>query len=45
MPQTDREKIWPWFWQYRAGFFAAHCRCHANERYDWVLEEAWGARQ
>src|SRR5436305_46553 len=26
MPVTDRERIWPWFWQYRGGFFAAHCR-------------------
>jgi 8-oxo-dGTP diphosphatase len=22
IPQTDREKIWPWFWQFRGGFFA-----------------------
>jgi len=24
LPQTDLEKIWPWFWQHRGGFFAAH---------------------
>jgi 8-oxo-dGTP diphosphatase len=41
MPQTDREKIWPWFWRYRGGFFAAHCHCHANDHHEWVLEEAW----
>jgi 8-oxo-dGTP diphosphatase len=40
IPQTDREKIWPWFWQFRGGFFAAHCHCHADGRNDWMLEEA-----
>lgn len=40
LPQTDRERIWPWFWQYRGGFFAAHCRCHPDSRNDWTLEEA-----
>jgi 8-oxo-dGTP diphosphatase len=39
IPQTDREQIWPWFWQYRGGFFAAHCHCHADGRNDWTLEE------
>jgi 8-oxo-dGTP diphosphatase len=39
IPQTDREKIWPWFWQFRGGFFAAHCHCHADGRNDWTLEE------
>lgn len=39
IPQTDREKIWPWFWQHRGGFFAAHCHCHADGRNDWTLEE------
>jgi 8-oxo-dGTP diphosphatase len=39
IPQTDRESIWPWFWQYRGGFFAAHCHCHAGGRNDWTLEE------
>jgi 8-oxo-dGTP diphosphatase len=43
LPQTDRERIWPWFWQYRGGFFAAHCRCQTNERNDWLLEETWAA--
>jgi 8-oxo-dGTP diphosphatase len=41
IPQTDREQIWPWFWQFRGGFFAAHCHCHADGRNDWHLEESW----
>jgi 8-oxo-dGTP diphosphatase len=40
IPQTDRERIWPWFWQFRGGFFAAHCHCHPDGRNDWTLEEA-----
>ena len=40
LPTTDRERIWPWFWQHRAGFFAAHCHCHADGRNDWTLEES-----
>ena len=39
IPQTDRERIWPWFWQFRGGFFAAHCHCHADGRNEWTLEE------
>ena len=35
IPQTDREQIWPWFWQFRGGFFAAHCHCHADGRNEW----------
>jgi hypothetical protein len=40
LPQTDREKIWPWFWRHRGGFFAAHCHCHPDGRNDWTLEES-----
>jgi len=40
LPQTDREQIWPLFWRYRGGFFAAHCHCHADGRQEWTLEEA-----
>jgi 8-oxo-dGTP diphosphatase len=40
MPQTDREQIWPLFWKYRAGFFAAHCHCHPDGRNDWLVEES-----
>ena len=44
IPQTDAEKIWPWFWQFRGGFFAAHCRCHSNGTNDWTLEENFYGR-
>jgi len=40
IPQTDREQIWPWFWKFRGGFFAAHCHCHADGRNEWTLEES-----
>jgi 8-oxo-dGTP diphosphatase len=40
LPATDRERIWPWFWQHRHGFFAAHCHCHAEGRHEWTLEES-----
>lgn len=40
LPHTDRDQIWPLFWKYRRGFFAAHCHCHMGGAYDWVLEEA-----
>jgi 8-oxo-dGTP diphosphatase len=42
VPQTDAERIWPWFWQHRGGFFAAHCHCHPDGRNDWTLEESNG---
>jgi len=40
VPQTDREKIWPLFWEHRGGFFAAHCHCQANGTNIWTLEES-----
>jgi 8-oxo-dGTP diphosphatase len=40
IPQTDREQIYPWFWKFRGGFFAAHCHCHPDGRNDWTLEES-----
>jgi 8-oxo-dGTP diphosphatase len=40
IPQTDRESIWPWFWKHRGGFFAAHCRCLSEGRYNWSIEES-----
>jgi 8-oxo-dGTP diphosphatase len=43
MPQTDLEQIWPWFWEHRGGFFAAHCRCGANTNV-WTMEESLKAR-
>lgn len=39
VPQTDREQLWPLFWQHRGGFFAAHCHCHADGRNEWTVEE------
>lgn len=38
MPQTDIESLWPWFWQHRGGFFAAHCHCFEDGRNEWRLE-------
>ena len=40
LPQTDREQIWPLFWKHRGGFFAAHCYCHGDGRFDWAMEES-----
>ena len=40
LPTTDRERIWPWFWEHRGGFFAAHCHCFPDGRHDWALEES-----
>ena len=40
IPRTDREQIWPRFWQHRGGFFAAHCRCLADGRCEWTLEDS-----
>jgi len=41
LPQTDRERIWPLFWQHRGGFFAAHCHCNPDGQNIWTLEESW----
>jgi 8-oxo-dGTP diphosphatase len=43
LPQTDQERIWPWFWEHRGGFFAAHCHCRPDGRNEWTLEESRGA--
>jgi 8-oxo-dGTP diphosphatase len=40
LPQTDLEQIWPWFWQHRGGFFAAHCHCQPDGSNQWTLEES-----
>ena len=40
LPETDRERIWPLFWQHRGGFFAAHCRSHPKGRNEWTIEES-----
>lgn len=40
LPQTDREQIWPLFWSHRGGFFSAHCRCLADGKNEWALEQS-----
>ena len=40
LPETDREWIWPSFWQHRAGFFSAHCHARPEGRDEWTLEES-----
>ena len=40
IPDTDRETIWPLFWQHRGGFFAAHCDCSSGSGHDWRVEES-----
>jgi 8-oxo-dGTP diphosphatase len=40
LPQTDRESVWPWFWEHRGGFFAAHCHCQAGAGNQWTLEQS-----
>jgi 8-oxo-dGTP diphosphatase len=40
IPRSDSECIWPWFWQHRGGFFAAHYHCHESGKFDWSLEES-----
>lgn len=41
MPKTDLEQIWPLFWKFRGGFFAAHCRCQSDGCHKWTLEESF----
>lgn len=43
IPMTDRERLWPLFWQHRGGFFAAHCRAGSDGRNEWTLEESMSA--
>lgn len=38
LPDSDRERLWPWFWAHRGGFFSAHGDC--REGGSWVLEES-----
>ncbi|MGD0814167.1 MAG: NUDIX hydrolase [Verrucomicrobiota bacterium] len=44
IPKTDLEQIWPLFWRYRGGFFAAHCRNLGGDKYEWTLEESTHGR-
>jgi 8-oxo-dGTP diphosphatase len=45
MPKTDRERIWPLFWQHRGGFFAAHCHTRADGENAWEIEESIRAHE
>ncbi len=42
IPRSDRAQIWPLFWRYRGGFFAAHCHCHPDGTDEWIVEETRG---
>ena len=46
LPQTDREIIWPLFWQHRGGFFAVHINCDGKhgEHLTWQVEQTLGAQ-
>lgn len=39
LPETDRTRIWPLFWQQRGGFFAAHFQVSPAGQLTWTLEE------
>lgn len=39
IPQTDREVIWPLFWQHRGGFFMAHIDC-TGDTMTWQLQQS-----
>jgi 8-oxo-dGTP diphosphatase len=45
MPATDVEMIWPLFWKYRGGFFAAHCKSKEVGKSNWSFEEGWMPRE
>jgi 8-oxo-dGTP diphosphatase len=45
VPRTDREMIWPLFWEHRGGFFAAHCHCRLDGNNEWAIEESVPARR
>lgn len=37
MPRTDREQLWPLFWQHRQGFFVAHCEAGTDQPDRWNI--------
>ncbi|MDK3156407.1 NUDIX domain-containing protein [Kamptonema cortianum] len=39
IPDTDREKLWDYFWKYRQGFFSLSCERLPDGRHLWVDEE------
>jgi 8-oxo-dGTP diphosphatase len=40
LPATDREMIWPLFWEHRGGFFAARCLTVAGQPNQWTIEQS-----
>lgn len=40
LPGTDRDFLWPRFWEHRGGFFAAHAVCNSKTATTWSLEES-----
>lgn len=40
VPETDRQQLWPLFWQHRGGFFAAHCDATPGGQNVWELHES-----
>lgn len=40
LPDTDRDFLWPRFWEHRGGFFAAHAVWHGGTEVRWTLEES-----
>jgi len=40
IPQTDRDIIWPLFWEHRGGFFAAHWKWFPDGHTEWTTEES-----
>ena len=40
LPRTDREMIWPLFWEHRGGFFVAHCHSRPDREDVWTVEES-----
>jgi 8-oxo-dGTP diphosphatase len=44
IPQTDRDIIWPLFWEHRGGFFAAHWKWFPDGHTEWTTEESRPAK-
>ena len=36
VPKTDRDRLWPWFWRHRGGYYAARCIVEHGAS-NWVL--------
>lgn len=44
IPETDRQVIWPLFWQYRRRFFTAHIDCRGDSL-TWQVEQVHAGEQ